>query len=574
MKLLIFILTLAAGLNASGQTINLPKQWKFAASDNEAYAATNYSDNNWQNIEIGKPWEQFIGNNYDSTGWYRTQIIVSSQLKANAIKYGYISLNLGKIDDADITYFNGKEIGRNGEFPPVKKSAWNVDRVYKINVADVNWDALNTIAVRVSDWGGGGGLYAGTYNIEAAGWKQFITTTIIANDSTSKVEEGQRVKLKIVFNNSKDALKGTLVATVTKFEGDTLERYILKPIKIKNGNNKFNINLAKHSKGFYKVVVNFINSDEAQLNLKTAFAVSPTSCVAAADNKTDFDTYWQEAKNTLAGIAPNYTIEPVAKHNLGVKFSVYKISFTSLNNVIVSGYYVTPIGKTNLPALLNVPGYKSEMTASMGLEDAAIFHFNIRGHGTSKEAVPASSFLLQGLEDRQNYFYKGAYMDCIRALDFLCTRKEIDTTKLAIMGISQGGALSFATAALDKRIKATAPDVPFLSDFPNYFKIAFWPGNEFKSFVADKKIPWDKVYETLSYFDIKNLATKISCPIYMGVGLYDNVCPPAINFAAYNNVKSTNKNFVLYPEAEHSLPEKQMTLKINWLLNVLKNNTP
>ena len=43
--------------------------------------------------------------------------------------------------------------------------------------------------------------------------------------------------------------------------------------------------------------------------------------------------------------------------------------------------------------------------------------------------------------------------DVIRAIDFLQTRREIDQTRIATMGISGGGTVSLFSAALDERIK-------------------------------------------------------------------------------------------------------------------------
>jgi hypothetical protein len=45
----------------------------------------------------------------------------------------------------------------------------------------------------------------------------------------------------------------------------------------------------------------------------------------------------------------------------------------------------------------------------------------------------------------------------IRALDYLCTRPEVDTNRLGITGHSGGGAYSWTVTALDDRIKVAAP---------------------------------------------------------------------------------------------------------------------
>ncbi|MBL7697863.1 MAG: acetylxylan esterase, partial [Chitinophagaceae bacterium] len=45
----------------------------------------------------------------------------------------------------------------------------------------------------------------------------------------------------------------------------------------------------------------------------------------------------------------------------------------------------------------------------------------------------------------------------IRAIDLLCSRKEVDTSKIGVTGISGGGSQSWYIAAADPRVKAAAP---------------------------------------------------------------------------------------------------------------------
>jgi cephalosporin-C deacetylase len=54
----------------------------------------------------------------------------------------------------------------------------------------------------------------------------------------------------------------------------------------------------------------------------------------------------------------------------------------------------------------------------------------------------------------------------------------------------------------------------------------------------------------MSYFDTLNLADRIRCPVFLGVGLQDDVCPPATIFAVYNRISSP-KEFRVYPRAQH-----------------------
>src|SRR4051812_47666315 len=55
----------------------------------------------------------------------------------------------------------------------------------------------------------------------------------------------------------------------------------------------------------------------------------------------------------------------------------------------------------------------------------------------------------------------------IRALDYLCTRPEVDASRFGVTGRSGGGAYSWWLAALDDRIKAAAP-VAGITDLRNH----------------------------------------------------------------------------------------------------------
>ena len=174
-------------------------------------------------------------------------------------------------------------------------------------------------------------------------------------------------------------------------------------------------------------------------------------------------------------------------------------------------------------------------------------------------------FLSYFIDDKEQYIYRGAYMDCIRALDFLCSRPEVDAGRLAVEGTSQGGALCIATAALDKRVKICAPNVPFLGDFPDYLKLAAWPGSEFSAYAA--KHPEQGiagVLSTLTYFDTKNLAPWVHCTVLMCVGLRDDICPPHTNFATFNNM-TVERQYMIYPEAGHAVPAEHHEFKTKWI---------
>ena len=154
-------------------------------------------------------------------------------------------------------------------------------------------------------------------------------------------------------------------------------------------------------------------------------------------------------------------------------------------------------------------------------------------------------------------------MDCIRAVDFLASRPDVDKKQIAVWGGSQGGGLSFMTAALDGRISYCLADVPWLCDWLRYFKTTNW--EEIDDWIAvDPARNWDSMLTELSYFDTMNMADRITCPVLMGVGLQDLVCPPSTSFATYNRIASP-KEYRIYPRAGHGLDPKHWELGYQWL---------
>ena len=86
-----------------------------------------------------------------------------------------------------------------------------------------------------------------------------------------------------------------------------------------------------------------------------------------------------------------------------------------------------------------------------------------------------------------------------------------------------------------------------------------WPGNtakaSWKNYVSDHPGLTDEdMYKFLSYFDTKNLATRITCPVIASVCLQDGTFPPHTNIAPYNNLQVSDKQVWFYPELQHEIP--------------------
>ena len=107
-----------------------------------------------------------------------------------------------------------------------------------------------------------------------------------------------------------------------------------------------------------------------------------------------------------------------------------------------------------------------------------------------------------------------------------------------------------AVAALDHRITAAAVYITFMSDFPDYFQIVRWPAEPIEAKQHALGMSNAEMLRVMSYFDIKNLARWIECPVYMAIGLQDPTCPLHTNFSGYNLVR-TPKQYRIFRDYGH-----------------------
>jgi sialate O-acetylesterase len=105
-------------------------------------------ESKWKQMTLPGLWEQKGLEGLDGVVWFRKSVSISA---ANAGKAA--TLELSMIDDNDMTYVNGVKVGST--------NSYNTKRKYSIP-AGVLKEGKNTIAVRVDDTGGGGGIYGDT----------------------------------------------------------------------------------------------------------------------------------------------------------------------------------------------------------------------------------------------------------------------------------------------------------------------------------------------------------------------------------------------------------------------------
>ncbi|NDV83166.1 acetylxylan esterase [Bacteroides sp. 51] len=337
----------------------------------------------------------------------------------------------------------------------------------------------------------------------------------------------------------------------------------------KNDSTQIDFSFILPTPGFYRcqLIEKTANGQSTEVK-KFNIGYEPTAIVSLPDAQPDLKEFWDTTKAELAKVAPEYklTLIPDSSDN---RRKLYRLTMKSFGGVEISGYYSTPTKKGKYPAIISYMGYGSKPWAPGGTPGYVEFVLSVRGQALQESVNTYGDWITYGLDAKENYYYRGAFMDLIRAIDFVASRPEVNTGQIFAEGGSQGGAFSLAACALDSRIRAAAPTIPFLSDYPDYFKIVHWPAQPILNKQREMGLSDAHLYKLLSYFDIKNLAGWIQCPVLMGVGLQDEVCPPHTNFAGFNRITS-EKKYYIYPLNGHNTPDSWWNTKMEFFGTMLK----
>lgn len=158
--------------------IPLTEGWRFLPGDNPEYMLPGFDDAGWKSIGVDRIWEEQGYDKLDGFAWYRIRFVLPAGLRTSSRLGDGVRIFLGKINNFDQSFLNGRIFGMNGKTVPPETvadtaflkadmSMWNVERTYRLSVADprLRWDTVNVLAVRVYDQGGQGGIWTGNPHV-------------------------------------------------------------------------------------------------------------------------------------------------------------------------------------------------------------------------------------------------------------------------------------------------------------------------------------------------------------------------------------------------------------------------
>ena len=315
-------------------------------------------------------------------------------------------------------------------------------------------------------------------------------------------------------------------------------------------------------------------------------AFAPETIRPVQTEPADFDAFWQKGKDELAQVPleakltlmPEACTETVNVYHVGIR-TIGK-SWSGVGRVY--GILTEPKAPGRYPAVLMVPGAGVRSYAGnidWAARGAIVLEIGIHGIpvNLAKEvydqlhAGALNGYQTFNLDDRETYYYRRVYLNCLRANDFLVSRPMWNGKDLLVTGASQGGLLSIVTAALDPRITALAVIHPAMSDVagPLHGRAGGWP-HPFMPAADGSPSPLATPAKiaTATYYDAVNFARRIKAPGFYIWGFNDEVCPPTSTFAAYNIITAP-KTLAVQPEQAHTYPNEQWDAVSRWVSNAL-----
>jgi len=280
----------------------------------------------------------------------------------------------------------------------------------------------------------------------------------------------------------------------------------------------------------------------------------------ALSRRRDFDAFWSATLKAALAQPLNAAVKPHPCPAKGVR--VQRASYDGFECGRISGWLLEPETRGRHPALVVYHGYSGRAPGVFGLLAWALQGFVVLGvdcrgqNGGSTDAAVypeghRPGFMTQGILDKDSYYYRYVYGDCVRALELAASLDSVDAGRIGVLGGSQGGGLSLAAAALaPKRVRAAAAAVPFLCHYTRAVDMAEYPYREIADYIRAWPDRCDRVFETLSYFDNMNLADRVRAETLVSVGLWDLICPPSTVFAVVNHMKC-RKEVAVYPCTGH-----------------------
>ena len=339
-------------------------------------------------------------------------------------------------------------------------------------------------------------------------------------------------------------------------------------VTLKDGTMKWKASMK--TPGFYRLKVTAHVNGKDYEGLCTA-GFSPEKIQPKAKCPDDFDKFWKETLERARwnDLDPTKRLLP---ERCTKDVNVYEVSFVNDKpGSRIYGILCLPVKPGKYPALLRVPGagvrpYSGDVwTASQG---AITLEIGIHGIPVTMEQNVydrmldgcLNNYWDTNLDNPYRNYYKRVVTGAVRAVDYIASLPEWNGTSCGVTGSSQGGFLSLATAALDKRITFLGAVHDAMCDYESEVEgiAGGWPHYFYKGEKQEARIKGAR------YYDGVNFARRVTCPGWYSFGYNDDVVPPNSSYGTYNIITAP-KTLSVYQKTGHYWYQEQWDEWLEWL---------
>ena len=279
--------------------------------------------------------------------------------------------------------------------------------------------------------------------------------------------------------------------------------------------------------------------------------------------KSDFESFWRGEVEKLRAVPLK-----ISRTRLDLPyraFDAYEIEYSTHDETKVCAYFYVPryMGDKKLPCVSVFHGggghgpFTSIVTdiVSTGV---CVFCIDVRSQGgktydrAEYEILDdyRGALMTHGVLDKENFYMRNIYLDAVRAIDVIASLPEVDGDKIVSYGASQGGALSIVAGALSGKVKKVYAAVPSYGCLVQRVEAGSGVFGATKSFLTLYPEHTDRVMDTLSYFDVNNMASLLGVPSFFQIGLSDPTCLPSFVYSVYTHAAGP-KELLISPFTPH-----------------------
>ena len=184
--------------------------------------------------------------------------------------------------------------------------------------------------------------------------------------------------------------------------------------------------------------------------------------------------------------------------------------------------------------------------------------------------------LVFGIDDPETYYYRLAYLDNLRAAQYLFSRPDVDPARVAAEGGSQGGLFAIALAVMEPRIAAVASNITAITAIGDGLILnQRGTTQSLRTRLDAGDASTERVQLSLSYIDGANMATRVRVPVQVNVGGQDPICHFVTGLIIGHRLPTGVRfEYNLFPDIRHEVPAAVRQANARWYQEHLRLDHP